>query len=246
MVQDSNEATYIPKIHPWIIQPSNCSNLEIRYRISWDMSWLTADYIKPTDNGIYPSLYSYTSNKYKRSMVKILVQRSMKYFSLWKELGTEIIRLCQEWSCELQSYLDEKSVKFATVRWPSNGVSKNKVLSNIQCSVVCVKVRQITSVQCYCSWKTEKKNTPKYQWKQNCLFNSWNELGIICTEWDEKLPKCAETKVRLNLASSWRDIHVMWLNVKTSSRCRWYLKMRTNFALHCLNFKWMTKVPSSF
>jgi len=55
----------------------------------------TTVYIKPTDNGLYSDYNSYTPDAYKKSVVKTLVHRALKYTSTWDGFNTEINRIKQ-------------------------------------------------------------------------------------------------------------------------------------------------------
>ena len=76
-------------------QETNVHFLDISFKIADDGSCHTSVYIKPTDNGIYSNFNSYTLDRYKRSVVKTLVHRAIKYSSSWKAFDSEIKRIRQ-------------------------------------------------------------------------------------------------------------------------------------------------------
>ena len=55
----------------------------------------TSVYCKPTDKGVYCNYFSHTSEMYKRSVIKTLVFKALKYTSNWPLFPAEIVRLKQ-------------------------------------------------------------------------------------------------------------------------------------------------------
>ena len=53
----------------------------------------TSVYCKPTDKGVYCNYFSHTAEIYKRSVIKTLVFRALKYTSNWPLFQAEIVRL---------------------------------------------------------------------------------------------------------------------------------------------------------
>ena len=69
--------------------------LDLKLKFNTDGTISTGVFIKPTDKGIYSSYHSYSPEMYKRSLVKTLVLRAIKYSHSWPEFHSEISRLKQ-------------------------------------------------------------------------------------------------------------------------------------------------------
>ena len=72
--------------------------LDVKLTLNNDRSFGTSVHIKPTDNGLYSDFNSYTPLSYKKSIVKSLVHRALKYTSSWTQFNSEINRLQQVFS----------------------------------------------------------------------------------------------------------------------------------------------------
>ena len=55
----------------------------------------TSVYIKPADKGLYTNYLSYIPDSYKKSIIKTLVFRAIKYSSTWHSVNSEIERIPQ-------------------------------------------------------------------------------------------------------------------------------------------------------
>lgn len=69
--------------------------LDLQLNLQTNCKFTTSVYIKPTDKGLYTNFRSPTPEVYKKSVVKTLIHRAIRYCSSWKELDTEINRLKQ-------------------------------------------------------------------------------------------------------------------------------------------------------
>jgi hypothetical protein len=69
--------------------------LDIKLTIQNDGHIITSVYVKPTDKGIYTNFHSQLPNTYKKSVIKTLVNRAIKYSSTWSDFHSEVNRLRQ-------------------------------------------------------------------------------------------------------------------------------------------------------
>ena len=69
--------------------------LDVQLTLTNQRTLATSVYIKPTDNGLYSNFNSHTPMAYKKSVVKSLVNRAMKYTSSWDAYNSEINRIQQ-------------------------------------------------------------------------------------------------------------------------------------------------------
>ena len=69
--------------------------LDIKLNVENNGSFSTTVYIKPTDKGLYTNFDSHIPISYKKSIVKSLVHRALKYTSTWEQYHTEIKRIQQ-------------------------------------------------------------------------------------------------------------------------------------------------------
>lgn len=69
----------------------------------------TSVYVKPTDRGTYSNFRSHIPDNYKKSVVKTLINRAVKFSSSWLELNVEISRLKQVFAnnCYPQFLVDD-------------------------------------------------------------------------------------------------------------------------------------------
>lgn len=69
--------------------------LDVQLIISNNGEIQTSVYIKPTDKGSYSNFQSHTLPTYKKSIIKTLVFRALKYCSTWQYLHVELDRIKQ-------------------------------------------------------------------------------------------------------------------------------------------------------
>ena len=69
--------------------------LDVNITVTPDLSIETSVYIKPTDKGNYMNYASCTPDNYKKSIIKTLVHRAIKYSSNWELVHQEIERIKQ-------------------------------------------------------------------------------------------------------------------------------------------------------
>ena len=69
--------------------------LDLQLNLQSNNKFTTSVYIKPTDKGLYTNFKSPTPEVYKKSVVKTLIHRAIRYSGSWKELDAEIVRLKQ-------------------------------------------------------------------------------------------------------------------------------------------------------
>ena len=69
--------------------------LDVQLTQQPDRSFHTSVFIKPTDTGIYSDYRSHIPDTYKKSLVKTLVNRALKYCTTWEQVDQEIKRIQQ-------------------------------------------------------------------------------------------------------------------------------------------------------
>ena len=89
--------------------------------------FISSVYCKPTDKGIYCNYFSFTADTYKRSVVKTLVFRALKYTTNWTDFHAEITRLKQLFANnDYPQQLVETIIQSAISKY----LSKPKTMSN--------------------------------------------------------------------------------------------------------------------
>ena len=69
--------------------------LDVKLTLKTDGSFSSNVFIKPTDNGLYSDFNSYSPLAYKKSIIKSLIHRALKYTSSWTDFNNEINRIQQ-------------------------------------------------------------------------------------------------------------------------------------------------------
>ena len=69
--------------------------LDLSLNLNPDGKFSSAVYIKPTDQGLYTNFNSNTPLAYKKSVVKTLIHRALKYSSDWNAYNSEINKIKQ-------------------------------------------------------------------------------------------------------------------------------------------------------
>ena len=72
--------------------------LDVKLTLNNDKSFSTNVFIKPTDNGLYSDFNSYAPLSHKKSIIKSLIHRALKYTSSWTSFDAEINRIHQIFS----------------------------------------------------------------------------------------------------------------------------------------------------
>ena len=78
-----------------VMQNETFNFLDLKLNIGLSGNITTDVYIKPTDSGSYSDFNSYIPESYKKSVIKTLVHRAIRYTSTWQEFNTEINRIKQ-------------------------------------------------------------------------------------------------------------------------------------------------------
>jgi len=71
------------------------SFLDIELRLCNNLHFSTSVYVKPTDKGIYANYSSHIPLSYKKSVIKTLIHRALRYSTTWDLFDSEITRLKQ-------------------------------------------------------------------------------------------------------------------------------------------------------
>jgi hypothetical protein len=69
--------------------------LDVKLLINENGKIDTTVYVKPTDKGLYTNFHSHIPQQYKKSVIKTLVTRALKYSSTWANYHREINRIKQ-------------------------------------------------------------------------------------------------------------------------------------------------------
>ena len=78
-----------------IMEGSVFNFLDLSLRVEEDGTFNTSIFIKPTDKGVYANFHSHIPLEYKKSVVRSLVIRAIKFSSTWKACSDELKRITQ-------------------------------------------------------------------------------------------------------------------------------------------------------